>query len=213
MEAGGDEEKGGRMREVTVCATQMCCCPDREENIQRASDLVRAAREKEGAQIVLLQELFATRYFPQELREDHLDAAEAYEGSALLDRMAELAGDLGVVLPVSFFERSGNSFFNSVCVVDADGTKLGVYRKSHIPMGPGYEEKYYFAPGDTGFKVWNTRHAKVGVGICWDQWFPEVSRLLLAALLDLLTSLSFSFASALAPWPLMARRFCCTPPP
>jgi len=201
------------MREVTVCATQMCCCPDREENIQRASDLVRAAREKEGAQIVLLQELFATRYFPQELREDHLDAAEAYEGSALLDRMAELAGDLGVVLPVSFFERSGNCCFNSVCVVDADGTKLGVYRKSHIPMGPGYEEKYYFAPGDTGFKVFQTRHAKVGVGICWDQWFPEVSRLLLTALLDLLTSLSFSFASALAPWPLMARRFCCTPPP
>ncbi len=163
------------MREVTVAATQMACSWDRDANVERAVGLVREAAER-GAQIVLLQELFETPYFPVEEKPERFALARPLEGHPTIARLAALARELDVVLPVSFFERAGNAHFNSVAMVDADGTVLGVYRKSHIPDGPGYEEKFYFSPGDTGFRVWPTRHARVGVAICWDQWFPECAR-------------------------------------
>ena len=162
---------------VCVAAVQMSCSNDQEENLSKAIEMVKEAKSR-GAQIVLLQELFAGQYFPQELNDSHFDKAERAEDSPLLHRMSDLARELDVVLPVSFFEKSANSYFNSVCVIDASGEKLGIYRKAHIPMGPGYEEKYYFSPGDTDFEVFRTKYAKIGVGICWDQWFPEVARTL-----------------------------------
>lgn len=163
------------MREVTVAATQMACTWDADANIERAIGLVRRAAEQ-GAQVVLVQELFETPYFPFEEKQERFELAHPFDGHPTIARMATLARELEVVLPVSFFERAGNAHFNSVAVVDADGSILGVYRKSHIPDGPGYEEKYYFNPGDTGFRVWETRYAKIGVAICWDQWFPECAR-------------------------------------
>ena len=163
------------MAEVTVAATQMACSWDTEDNLARAESLVREAAGR-GAQIVLIQELFETPYFCIEQEYKHLDLARPVDDCPLIERMARLAGELGVVLPVSWFERAGNAFFNSVAMVDADGRVLGVYRKSHIPNAIGYQEKQYFSPGDTGFRVWDTRYAKVGVGICWDQWFPEAAR-------------------------------------
>ncbi len=163
------------MREVTLAATQMACSWDRDANIERASAMVRQAAA-DGAQIVLLQELFETPYFCIEQLGEHLKLASPLEGNRFLAHFQQLAAALGVVLPVSWFERSGNCFFNSVCVFDADGSTLGVYRKTHIPNSVGYQEKTYFSPGDTGFKVWNTRYGRVGVGICWDQWFPEAAR-------------------------------------
>jgi len=169
------------MSEVTVAATQMACSWDREANLARAEALVREAAGR-GAQVILLQELFETPYFPAEEKEEHFALARPANDHPTLDRMAGLARELEVVLPVSFFERAGNAHFNSVAVFDADGARLGVYRKSHIPDGPGYEEKYYFNPGDTGFRVWQTRFARIGVAICWDQWFPECARAL--ALMD-----------------------------
>ncbi|EPS67077.1 hypothetical protein M569_07700, partial [Genlisea aurea] len=137
--------------------------------------LVRSAHAK-GANIILIQELFEGYYFCQAQRGDFFQRAKPREDHPTLLRMQKLAKELGVVLPVSFFEECNNAHYNSVVVIDADGTYLGLYRKSHIPDGPGYQEKFYFNPGDTGFKVFNTKFAKIGVGICWDQWFPEAAR-------------------------------------
>lgn len=162
-------------RTVTVAATQMACSWDRAANLARAEQLVRQAAAQ-GAQIVLIQELFETPYFCQKPNPDYLQLATCLEDNPAIARFRALARELAVVLPVSFFEHAGRARFNSVAVIDADGSLLGVYRKSHIPDGPGYHEKYYFNPGDSGFKVWNTRYAKIGVGICWDQWFPECAR-------------------------------------
>ncbi|MCL7463003.1 N-carbamoylputrescine amidase [Pseudomonas sp. NW5] len=162
-------------RTVTVAATQMACSWDRAANLNVAEGLVRQAAAQ-GAQIILIQELFETPYFCQKPNPDYLQLATSLEDNPAIARFRALARELAVVLPVSFFERAGQARFNSVAVIDADGSLLGVYRKSHIPDGPGYHEKYYFNPGDSGFKVWDTRYAKIGVGICWDQWFPECAR-------------------------------------
>ncbi|MBY0352653.1 N-carbamoylputrescine amidase [Tabrizicola sp.] len=163
------------MRPVTVAATQFACTWDLPGNADRAEALVRKAAGQ-GAEVILIQELFATPYFCIEQHPKHFALAQPLEGHPLVARFAALARELGVVIPVSFFERSGPAFFNSVAMVDADGTVLGLYRKSHIPQGPGYEEKFYFSPGDTGFRVWTTAFGRIGVGICWDQWFPECAR-------------------------------------
>jgi N-carbamoylputrescine amidase len=163
------------MATVTVAATQMACSWDLQGNIAKAEKLVREAVAK-GAQIVLIQELFEAPYFCQDQIAEFFDLAKPFDGNPLIGHFSKLAAELGVVLPISFFEKAGQTYFNSVAIVDADGTVLGLYRKSHIPDGPGYTEKYYFSPGDTGFKVWQTRYAKIGVGICWDQWFPEAAR-------------------------------------
>jgi N-carbamoylputrescine amidase len=160
---------------ITLAATQMACDWDINANIDRAASLVRGAAQQ-GAQVVLIQELFATPYFCQDELPKYFALAEPFEKNALIARFAKLAKKHKVVLPVSFFERAGKAFYNSVAMIDADGEVLGLYRKSHIPDGPGYEEKYYFNPGDTGFKVWKTAYARVGVGICWDQWYPECAR-------------------------------------
>lgn len=163
------------MREVTVAATQMACSWDREANIAGAEALVREAAGQ-GAQVILIQELFETPYFCCDQKQEHFALAAPAEDNPLLARMAALAAELQVVLPVSFFERANNAHYNSLAMVDADGRVLGVYRKSHIPDGPGYQEKFYFNPGDTGFRVWQTRYGTLGSGICWDQWFPECAR-------------------------------------
>lgn len=163
------------MRQVTLAATQMACGEDSQKNIARAEALVRAAHAK-GGQIILVQELFETPYFCKDQLPQYFSLAQPFEGNPLLKRFSALARELGVVLPVSFFERANAAHFNSLAMIDADGSILGLYRKSHIPDGPGYQEKYYFNPGDTGFQVWNTRFGKVGAGICWDQWFPECAR-------------------------------------
>ena len=162
-------------REVTLAATQFACGWDIPTNLATAERLVREAAGR-GAQIVLLQELFATPYFPLTQDSRRFDLAGPAEGHPVIGRFSKLAGELEVVLPVSFFERAGQAFFNSVAIIDADGEFLGVYRKSHIPDSGGYQEKYYFSPGDTGFRVWDTAYARIGVGICWDQWFPESAR-------------------------------------
>jgi N-carbamoylputrescine amidase len=163
------------MRTVTVAATQFACTWDLPANADRAEALVRQAAGA-GAEVVLIQELFATPYFCIEQHPRYFELAQPVEGHPLLARFAALARELGVVLPVSFFERAGPAFFNSLAMVDADGRTLGTYRKSHIPQGPGYEEKFYFSPGDTGFRVWDTAFGRIGIGICWDQWFPEAAR-------------------------------------
>jgi N-carbamoylputrescine amidase len=163
------------MRQVTFAATQFAATPDRAANVARAESLVRAAAGQ-GANVILLQELFESLYFCQDQLAQHFSLAAPFDGNALVARMAALAGELGVVLPVSFFERAGHAHFNSLAMIDADGRVLGLYRKSHIPDGPGYQEKFYFTPGDTGFKVWQTRLGTFGAGICWDQWFPEAAR-------------------------------------
>lgn len=160
---------------VTVAATQMACSWDRQANIANADRLVREAAAK-GAQIILIQELFETPYFCQKPNPQYLQLATPVEQNPAIQHFQKLAAELQVVLPISFFELAGRARFNSIAIIDADGRLLGVYRKSHIPDGPGYHEKYYFNPGDTGFKVWNTRYARIGVAICWDQWFPETAR-------------------------------------
>ena len=163
------------MRTVTVAATQMACSWDTDENIATADRLVREAAAR-GANIILIQELFETPYFCQDQLAEFHALAYPLEGNPLVRHFARLAADLGVVLPVSYFEKAGKAHYNSLAIVDADGTVLGNYRKSHIPDGPGYQEKFYFSPGDTGFKVWKTRFGTIGCGICWDQWFPEAAR-------------------------------------
>jgi len=145
------------------------------ENLERVIHGVADARSH-GAEIVLPPELFEGPYFCRVERDMLFDLARPLEGHPTIAAFQELAHRLGVVIPVSFFERAGQSFYNSVAIVDADGKVLGVYRKSHIPAGPGYEEKFYFRPGDTGFKAWDTKYGRIGVGICWDQWFPECAR-------------------------------------
>jgi N-carbamoylputrescine amidase len=164
-------------RPVTVAAVQMACTWDPEGNIARAEKLVREAAAR-GAQIILLPELFETPYFCIEQDARHLNLATPLAENRAVRHFTPIARELGVVLPISFFERAGRVYFNSIAILDADGANLGVYRKSHIPNGPGYQEKTYFSPGDTGFKVWNTRFARIGVGICWDQWFPETARVM-----------------------------------
>ena len=165
------------MSRLTVATTQFACSWNLDENLNQAERLVREAAAQ-GAQLILLQELFATPYFCIEQDHKHLALAEEYSSSSLLKRFAALAKELGVVLPLSWFERAGNAYFNSLTVADADGRLLGVYRTTHIPNAIGYQEKEYFSPGDTGFKVWDTAFGRIGVGICWDQWFPETARCL-----------------------------------
>jgi N-carbamoylputrescine amidase len=163
------------MSKVTVAATQMACSWDREANMARAEKLIREAAAR-GANVILIQELFETPYFCKDHSTQHFELAKPLEGHPAVERFRELARELEVVLPVSVFEHSSNVFYNSMVMVDADGAVLGSYRKSHIPEGPGYHEKFYFSPGDTGFKVFDTKFAKLGVAICWDQWFPETAR-------------------------------------
>lgn len=160
---------------VTVAATQMSCSWDVPANIECAESLVRRAA-KDGAQIVLLQELFETPYFCIDEQEEHFDLAHPLEEQPTIKRMQQIARELAVVLPVSFFERAGQAFFNAIAIIDADGSIVGHYRKSHIPEAPAYQEKFYFSPGDTGFRAIKTRYATLGVAICWDQWFPEAAR-------------------------------------
>jgi N-carbamoylputrescine amidase len=160
---------------VKVAAVQMRMGEDKAANRDRAEALVRDAAAA-GAQIVLLPELFEGLYFCKDMDEKYFAWAAPREGHPLIARFAALAAELGVVLPLSYFERDGERYFNSLVMIDADGTVMDNYRKTHIPSGPGYEEKYYFVPGDSGFKVWNTHFGRIGVGICWDQWFPETAR-------------------------------------
>ncbi len=162
---------------IKVAATQMTCTWETEENITKATNLIKQAADK-GANIILLQELFQTPYFCIQYDEDIFKLAQNFENNKILKQMSELAKKFNVVLPISFFEKDNNAYFNSIAVINADGNILGKYRKSHIPDGPGYLEKYYFNPGNTGFKVWDTNFGKIGIGICWDQWFPEAARIM-----------------------------------
>ncbi len=161
--------------EVTVAATQMACSWDIDDNISRAQGLVREAASA-GANVILIQELFETPYFCISEKTQHFELAREIDGHPTLLRMQALAKELGVVLPFSFFEKAGLVHYNSVAMIDADGSIVGHYRKSHIPDFPMYKEKFYFSPGDTGFRVFDTRFGRIGVGICWDQWFPEAAR-------------------------------------
>ena len=163
------------MRKVTVSAVQMHCTKDVNENIALADKLVREAA-KNGAQIIQLPELFERQYFCQERQYEYYAFAKTIDENDAVRHFRKVAEELKVVLPVSFYERDINRLFNSAAIIDADGSVLGVYRKTHIPDDHFYQEKFYFNPGDTGFKVWDTKYAKIGVGICWDQWFPECAR-------------------------------------
>ena len=160
---------------VTVAATQFACTENRDENLATAERLISTAAGK-GANIILIQELFETPYFCKDHSTKYFDVARPMDESPAVKRFQALARELNVVLPASVYERSGNAFYNSVAIVDADGAVLGTYRKAHIPESPGYHEKFYFSPGDTGFRVWRTKFGTIGVGICWDQWFPETAR-------------------------------------
>ncbi|WP_272006179.1 N-carbamoylputrescine amidase [Roseovarius sp. ZX-A-9] len=163
------------MRPITIAATQMACSWDIDDNIARAERLVRAA-VADGAQMILLQELFETPYFCLTQDMDHFSLAKPMDSSRVVAHFAALARELGVVLPISYFEEAGLARYNSLAIADADGTILTNYRKTHIPQAPGYEEKFYFNPGDSGFQVVQTRFGRLGCGICWDQWFPETAR-------------------------------------
>lgn len=163
------------MRNITVAAIQMRCVPDPAENLRTAERLVRQAAGQ-GAQVVLLPELFEREYFCQQRRYDFYAYATPTDENPAVQMGIRLARELHIVLPISFFERDCNNFYNTVACIDADGTLLGTYRKTHIPDDHYYQEKFYFTPGDTGFKVWDTKYARIGVGICWDQWFPETAR-------------------------------------
>ncbi len=163
------------MSRVTVAATQMACSWNIDENIAKAESLVRKAAA-DGGQIILLQELFETPYFCQVKDQSYFNFASEHVKNIAIQHFQTIARELEVVLPLSFFETGPEGFYNSVAMLDATGEILGIYRKTHIPDGPGYEEKFYFTPGNTGFKVWKTRYATIGVGICWDQWFVEAAR-------------------------------------
>ncbi len=165
------------MRMLSVAVTQMACSWNRDENIRRAGEMVEEAAAK-GAQVVLLQELFETPYFCIDKNPAHFEQATTVENNPAIRAMRRLAAKLDVVLPVSFFERDGDRCFNSLAMIDAGGELLGVYRKSHIPDFPDYEEAFYFAPGETGFMVFETKFARLGAAICWDQWFPEAARIM-----------------------------------
>ncbi len=160
---------------VKFAALQLTKSWDLEDNLEKAKKAIREAAQN-GANVILPQELFAAPYFCKKQEAKYFELAEETENCRLIKEMSALAKELGVVIPVSYFEKAGNTFFNSLVMIDADGTVLENYRKSHIPDGPGYSEKYYFSPGDTGFKVWQTKFGKFGAGICWDQWFPELAR-------------------------------------
>jgi N-carbamoylputrescine amidase len=160
---------------VTVAAVQSSFTDDVSKNVARMTELVREAAGR-GAHVILMPELFEGHYFPRAQREEEFARARPVADHPTIAHFSELARTLGVVLPVSFFEQDGPSYYNSIAVIDADGHVRGVYRKSHIPDGPGYQEKFYFRPGNTGFCAWPTRHGTIGAGICWDQWFPEAAR-------------------------------------
>ncbi|EHH1215494.1 N-carbamoylputrescine amidase [Vibrio parahaemolyticus] len=160
---------------VKFAALQLTKSWNLEDNLAKAKNAIREAAQN-GANVILPQELFAAPYFCKKQEAKYFELAEETANSHLIQEMSALAKELGVVIPVSYFEKAGNTFFNSLVMIDADGTVLDNYRKSHIPDGPGYSEKYYFSPGDTGFKVWQTKFGKFGAGICWDQWFPELAR-------------------------------------
>jgi len=160
---------------VTVAATQMACGTDRSANIANAERLIRESARR-GANVILIQELFESPYFCKDQLARQFEFARPVGDNPAIARLSKVAAELQVVLPLSVFERAHNAYFNTLAMVDADGGLLGIYRKSHIPEGPGYHEKYYFSPGDTGFKVWNTRFGTLGVAVCWDQWFPEAAR-------------------------------------
>ena len=162
---------------ITIAATQMACSWDIQSNIEKAINLVHKSADL-GAQIILLQELFETPYFCINTKNEHFDLAKTLSDQPTIKKMQAIAKEREVVLPISFFEKSGLVYFNSIVVIDADGSIIGHYRKSHIPDFPLYEEKFYFTPGDTGFRVFDTKFAKIGIGICWDQWFPEAARVM-----------------------------------
>jgi N-carbamoylputrescine amidase len=162
-------------RTLTVAAIQTSYGMDRDANIDKTAELIREAAAR-GAQVVLPSELFQGPYFCVAQEERWFAEAHPWREHPCVTALAPLAQELGIVLPISIFEREGPHYFNSLVMADADGALLGVYRKSHIPDGPGYMEKYYFRPGDTGFRVWVTRHGRIGAGICWDQWYPEAAR-------------------------------------
>ena len=163
------------MSQLRVAAVQMSMSDLVDTNVATADRLVRAAAA-DGAQVVLIPELFEGHYFCQDQRAEDLLRARPADGHPTIAHFSALAHELAVVLPISFYELAGTARFNSLAMIDADGAVMGIYRKSHIPDGPGYTEKFYFSPGDTGFLVWDTRYARIGVGICWDQWFPECAR-------------------------------------
>lgn len=167
-------------RNVTFASVQLAISWNMEENLNKIR-LAVAEAASHGANVVVLQELIAAPYFCKKQEAKYFSLAEETDQCRLIKEMSLLAKEFNVVIPVSYFEKAGNSFFNSLVMVDADGTVLDNYRKSHIPDGPGYSEKFYFSPGDTGFKVWDTRFGRFGVGICWDQWFPELARSLALA--------------------------------
>ena len=162
---------------IKTAAVQMHCTSNVTKNIELAEQLVRKAA-KDGSSIILLPELFERQYFCQERQYEYYSFAKSVEENDAVKHFTNIAKELGVVLPISFYERDGNRLFNSVCVIDADGSNLGIYRKTHIPDDHYYQEKFYFIPGDTGFRVFDTKYARIGVGICWDQWFPETARAL-----------------------------------
>lgn len=163
------------MRNVKVAAIQMQMTRVVEENIAKADQMVREAASN-GAQVILLPELFERQYFCQERRYDYYEYATTVEENPAVNHFTKVAKELGVVMPISIYEKVGNSIYNTIAMLDADGTVMGVYRKTHIPDDHYYQEKFYFTPGNTGFKVWDTRFGRIGVGICWDQWFPETAR-------------------------------------
>ncbi|MDV5168908.1 N-carbamoylputrescine amidase [Photobacterium rosenbergii] len=162
-------------RKVTFAAVQLAISWDLDKNLDKIRQSVKEASDN-GANVVVLQELFAAPYFCKKQEAKYFELAQTLDSSPLISTMSAIAKEFNVVLPVSYFEKSGNTFFNSLVMIDADGTVLDNYRKSHIPDGPGYSEKFYFSPGDTGFKVWDTQFGRFGAGICWDQWFPELAR-------------------------------------
>ncbi|HRH20523.1 MAG TPA: N-carbamoylputrescine amidase [Brevundimonas sp.] len=162
-------------RHMSVAAIQTSYGDDLQANIDKTIGFIREAADR-GAQVILPSELFQGPYFCVSQEEHWFAHAHPWREHPCVVQLAPVAKELGVALPVSIFERDGPQYYNSLVMLDADGEALGVYRKSHIPDGPGYQEKYYFRPGDTGFRVWNTRHGRVGVGICWDQWYPETAR-------------------------------------
>jgi len=162
---------------VTLAAVQFAMGWDQAANIEKAKGMVRRAH-RQGAQIVLLPELFETPYFCQDQSADHFALARPFDNNPVIAEFSALAAELGVVLPLSYFEAANNVYYNALAMIDADGRVLGNYRKSHIPDGPGYQEKFYFRPGDTGFQVWDTSYGKLGAAICWDQWFPEAARIM-----------------------------------
>ena len=162
---------------VKIAAVQMSMSEDKNVNVEKAEKLTREAASN-GANIILLPELFEGLYFCKDMDEQYFSWAQERKGNPLLKRFSNLARELCAVILVSYFEKSGEEYFNSLVVMDTDGRELENYRKTHIPDGPGYEEKFYFKPGDTGFKVWDTAYGRIGAGICWDQWFCETARAL-----------------------------------